>query len=376
MRLVSNKYIVAATIVLAVLSFGTAYSASDNAKKEKILTLNVLELKKQNVDISNRYTGYITPIKSVELVPNVSGYIDEVWAEGGQKVAIGDNLVLIDQREYKAELDAAKAAVSQAKADFTNAKTYYNRMKKAGEKAISASSLDQAKAQFLASQAALNQAKANEQKAKTMLDYTILQAPIAGIIGNVSLTKGNYVAPGSEPLLSIIQFDPIRVVFAISDKEYLTEIKQNPDGNLFNGETISLKLASGDIYPLPGKFAFADNQVVKNTDSVSVFADFANPNRQLLANSYVDVLVGRKLSNVYLIRQNYATLDVDGAFVNTIQNGKIKKTPFNIIGYLGDFYVTDTQFGKDEYLIIDKLGRIAQGTTLKLNVVKPQAEEK
>lgn len=376
MRLVSNKYIVAATIVLAVLSFGTAYSASDNAKKEKILTLNVMELKKQNVDISNRYTGYITPIKSVELVPNVSGYIDEVWAEGGQKVAIGDNLVLIDQREYKAELDAAKAAASQAKADFTNAKTYYNRMKKAGEKAISASSLDQAKAQFLASQAALNQAKANEQKAKTMLDYTILQAPIAGIIGNVSLTKGNYVAPGSEPLLSIIQFDPIRVVFAISDKEYLTEIKQNPDGNLFNGETISLKLASGDIYPLPGKFAFADNQVVKNTDSVSVFADFANPNRQLLANSYVDVLVGRKLSNVYLIRQNYATLDVDGAFVNTIQNGKIKKTPFNIIGYLGDFYVTDTQFGKDEYLIIDKLGRIAQGTTLKLNVVKPQAEEK
>ncbi len=376
MRLVSNKYIVAATIVLAVLSFGTAYSASDNAKKEKILTLNVMELKKQNVDISNRYTGYITPIKSVELVPNVSGYIDEVWAEGGQKVAIGDNLVLIDQREYKAELDAAKAAVSQAKADFTNAKTYYNRMKKAGKKAISASSLDQAKAQFLASQATLNQAKANEQKAKTMLDYTVLQAPIAGIIGNVNLTKGNYVAPGSEPLLSIIQFDPIRVVFAISDKEYLTEIKQNPDGNLFNGETISLKLASGDIYPLPGKFAFADNQVVKNTDSVSVFADFANPNRQLLANSYVDVLVGRKLSNVYLIRQNYATLDVDGAFVNTIQNGKIKKTPFNIIGYLGNFYVTDTQFGKDEYLIIDKLGRIAQGTNLKLNVVKPQAEEK
>lgn len=376
MRFISYKYVVAAIIVTTALFAGKTDLASAESSKEKTLTLNVVELTKQNVDISNRYTGYITPIKSVELVPNVSGYIDEVWAEGGQKVEIGDNLVLIDQREYKAELDAAKAAVSQAKADFTNAKTYYNRMKKAGEKAIAASSLDQAKAQFLASQAALNQAKANEQKAKTMLDYTVLQAPISGIIGNVDLTKGNYVAPGGNPLLSIIQFDPIRVVFAISDKEYLSEIKQNPDGNLFNGETIRLKLANGDIYPLPGKFAFADNQVVKNTDSVSVFADFANPNRQLLANSYVDVLVGRKLTNVYLIRQNYATLNTDGAFVNTIQNGKIQKKTFNITGYLGDFYVTDTQFGKDEYLIIDKLGRIAQGTTLKLNVVKPQAEAK
>ena len=375
MRFVSYKY-VAVFIALGLMSALLGNTSSAESAKEKTLTLKVAELKKQNVDIANRYTGYITPIKSVALVPNVSGYIDEVWAEGGQTVAIGDNLVLIDQRQYKAELDAAKASIAQAKADFINAQTYYNRMKKAGEKAISASSLDQAKAQFLASQASLNQAKANAQKAQTMFDYTVLQAPISGIIGNVNLTKGNYVAPGGEPLLSIIQFDPIRVMFAISDKEYLTEIKQNPDGKLFSGETINIKLASGDIYPLQGKFAFADNQVDKSTDSVSVFVDFENPNRQLLANSYVDVIIGRKLNDVYLIRQNYATLNTDGAFINTIQNGKIKKTPFNIIGYLGDFYVTDTQFAKDEYVIIDKLGRIAQGTTVKLQVVNPATEDK
>lgn len=375
MRFVYYKY-VAVFIALGLMSVLLGNTSSAESTKEKTLTLKVAELKKQNVDISNRYTGYITPIKSVELVPNVSGYIDEVWAEGGQKIAIGDNLVLIDQRQYKAELDAAKASIAQAKADFINAKTYYNRMKKAGEKAISASSLDQAKAQFLASQAAFNQAKANAQKAQTMFDYTVLQAPISGIIGNVNLTKGNYVAPGGEPLLSIIQFDPIRVMFAISDKEYLTEIKQNPNGDLFSGETINIKLASGDIYPLQGKFAFADNQVDKSTDSVSVFADFENPNRQLLANSYVDVIIGRKLNDVYLIRQNYATLNTEGAFINTIQNGKIKKTPFNIIGYLGDFYVTDTQFAKDEYVIIDKLGRIAQGTTVKLQIINPETEDK
>lgn len=375
MRFVSYKYVVV-FIALGLMSALLGNISSAESSKEKTLTLKVAELKKQNVDITNRYTGYITPIKSVALVPNVSGYIDEVWAEGGQTVAIGDNLVLIDQRQYKAELDAAKASIAQAKADFINAQTYYNRMKKAGEKAISASSLDQAKAQFLASQASLNQAKANAQKAQTMFDYTVLQAPISGIIGNVNLTKGNYVAPGGEPLLSIIQFDPIRVMFAISDKEYLTEIKQNPDGKLFSGETINIKLASGDIYPLQGKFAFADNQVDKSTDSVSVFVDFENPNRQLLANSYVDVIIGRKLNDVYLIRQNYATLNTDGAFINTIQNGKIKKTPFNIIGYLGDFYVTDTQFAKDEYVIIDKLGRIAQGTTVKLQVVNPATEDK
>ena len=72
----------------------------------------------------------------------------------------------------------------------------------------------------------LKQAEAEEQKAKTLYDYTVLQSPINGVVGNVALTKGNYVAPGNSPLLNIIQFDPIRVMFAIPDKIYLEEIKK------------------------------------------------------------------------------------------------------------------------------------------------------
>lgn len=373
-----HKHIIwPAAIVLVCGSIIFNHNADSATPPQKdTLTINVVPLKKQDVDVTNQYVGYITPIKSVELTPNVSGYIDEVWAEGGQEVKEGDNLVLIDQREYKAQLDAAKSAVAQAMADFNNARTYYNRMQKAGKKAISASALDEAKAKFLAAQAALKQAQAEEQKAKVLYDYTVLQSPIDGIIGDVSLTKGNYVAPGSSPLLSIIQFDPIRVMFAISDKEYLNEVQRHPDGQLFNGEQIKIRLSNGAVYPAEGKFQFTDNQVNKTTNSVSIFADFANTNRELMANSYVDVLLSRQLKDVFLVRQNYATLNNDGAFVYIMQKDKLKQIPLKIAGYHEDYYVVENKFANDEYLVIDKIGRISPETVLKMKINQPAAEAK
>lgn len=373
-----HKHIIwQAAIVLVCGSIIFNHNADSATPPQKdTLTINVVPLKKQDVDVTNQYVGYITPIKSVELTPNVSGYIDEVWAEGGQEVKEGDNLVLIDQREYKAQLDAAKSAVAQAMADFNNARTYYNRMQKAGKKAISASALDEAKAKFLAAQAALKQAQAEEQKAKVLYDYTVLQSPIDGIIGDVSLTKGNYVAPGSSPLLSIIQFDPIRVMFAISDKEYLNEVQRHPDGQLFNGEQIKIRLSNGAVYPAEGKFQFTDNQVNKTTNSVSIFADFANTNRELMANSYVDVLLSRQLKDVFLVRQNYATLNNDGAFVYIMQKDKLKQIPLKIAGYHEDYYVVENKFANDEYLVIDKIGRISPETVLKMKINQPAAEAK
>ena len=111
--------------------------------------------------------GYVTPIKSVNLVPNVSGYIQDVWVEGGQKVKYGDNLLLIDQREYKAALDSAKANLEKARATLANAKVYYQRISKAGNKAISKTEIDNAKAKYLSAKAEESAAKADLENLST-----------------------------------------------------------------------------------------------------------------------------------------------------------------------------------------------------------------
>lgn len=98
---------------------------------------------------------------------------------------------------------------------------------------MSKTEVDNAKASYLSAEAQLAAAKADYELAKVNYDYTVIQAPISGIVGNVSLTKGDYVSPSGQPLLSIIQYNPIRVVFSITDKDYLEEIGK---GGLFAGE--------------------------------------------------------------------------------------------------------------------------------------------
>ena len=372
MRFISpNPYSLVLLAGLALAAVGGYYKYARSAlpPDNKETVINVIPLKAQDALLTNQYIGYVTPIKAVEMASNVSGYVDEVWAEGGQEVREGDNLVLIDQREYKAQLDAAVAATAQAKADFDNAKSYYQRIKKAGKKAFSASELDQAKAQFLAAEATFKQAKAEQTKAEVLWHYTVLQAPIDGVIGDVTLTKGDYVAPSESPLFGIIQFDPIRVKFAISDKEYLKAATFGSKKAMFADETIQIKLADGSIYPQQGIFRYTDNQVDKDTNSVTIFADFANADKKLLANSYVDVIISKQMKDVFLVRQKNVILNDKGAFVYVMQKGKLKLVPLKIAGYSGDSYITENRFAKDEFLVVDKIGRISPETELKMKII-------
>lgn len=341
--------------------------ASEDSRSQE-LALNVMPLVPRDVSLTQSYIGYVTPIHSVDIVPYINGFLEDIMVDGGQKVERGDNLILIRQNEYKASLEAAEASVLQADATLNNAAVYYRRMKQAGTKVISKTELDNAKASYLSAKAALAQAKANRDLAKVNFDYTIIQAPISGIVGNVDLTRGDYVSPSSGTLLKIIQFDPIRVVFSITDKDYLNEMAKQ-SGGLFNGEAIKIRLSNGQIYNKTGKFRFLDNEINRSTNSIAVYADFENENHTLVANAYVDVLLEKNIKNGVPVRQNLVTMEDSGNYVYVVKDNGLERRKVDILGISGNDYILKNTFAAGEYLVLDKVGRIIPGQKLKLNVV-------
>lgn len=329
------------------------------------LTLNVMPLKTQDVKIEKSYIGYVTPINDVNVLPYINGFLEDILVEGGQEVKQGDTLIIIRQNEYKARMDAAKAEVMQAEANFNNAKVYYKRIKDAGPKAISKTEVDNAKASFLSTQAQVANAKANYELAKVNYEYTIIQAPISGLVGNVALTKGDYVSPASEPLLRIIQFNPIRVVFSITDKDYLEEIRS---GGLFLNEKIKLKLSDGRIFEKAGTYKFADNEINKNTNSIAVFADFENSDKTLVSNAYVDVLVEKNYPDGVLINQNLVTMTSEGNYVYLVNNNRLDKVKIDIIATIGSQYLVKNGFKQGDYIVLDKIGRIGKDQKIKIKI--------
>ena len=339
------------------------------------LSLNVVALLPQDVEITQSYIGYVMPIHEVDIVPYISGFLEKIYVSGGQYVDSGDKLILIRPDEYQASLDAAKAAVMEAKATLNNASVYYERMKQAGTEVISKTELDNAKASYLNAKAALAQAQANRNLAQVNLDYTLISAPISGTVGNVNLTRGDYVSPSSGSLLKIIQFDPIRVVFSISDKDYLNELARS-NGDLFAGENIKIRLSNGQIYNQSGEFQFLDNQIDRSTNSIAVYADFKNPHHTLVANAYVDVLLEKTVKNAVLVRQNQVIMEDSGNYVYVAKDNQIERRLIEIIGIKGDDYVIKNTFAPDEYLVIDKLSsRLSPDQKFKLNILDRNSGE-
>lgn len=344
--------------------------SEQSASSEQERTVAVAPLVEQDLTVNKEYIGYVTPINQVVVHPYISGFLEEINVSGGEDVKIGEVLLVIEQSQYKAMLDSAKAAVSQAQADYNNAWSYYKRVKNAGTKAVSATETDNAKAKFLAAQAALSQAKANQEEALVNYNYTVITATIDGIIGNVALTKGDYVSP-QVSLLTIIQYNPIRVVFSISDKDYLEEMNR---ASLFEGERILLKLADGRIYPYAGKFQYSDNQIDRSTNSISMYADFDNPDRVLVANAYVTVLVEKKYKGM-VVRKDLVSLLPEGDYIYVANGDNISRAQVSILSDYGNNYILKNSFKDGDKIVLDRISGNGGDLKYKISVRDAAAAE-
>ena len=364
-------WLLAVVLVLALLAGYYALKETQKAKPQTVtaakeITLRVIPVKAEDVDIQKSYIGYVTPINEVSVLPYINGFLDKIMVSGGQDVSQGETLVVIKQDEYKANMDAARASVIQAEANFANDKSYYDRIKKAGAKAVSKTEIDSAKASYLSSQAAVAQAKANFALAKVNYDYTEIQAPVNGTVGEVSLTKGDYVSPGGQALFKIIQYNPIRVVFSITDKDYLDELAQ---GKLFAQDEIRLRLSNGNIYAKPGQYRYVDNEIDRQTNSIAVYADFENEDKTLVANAYVDVLLNKTYKNGVLVRQNYVSREADGNYVYVVNGSQLSKVKVDIVAPVKNDYLLKNNFKRGDYLVIDKVSKMSPDQKIRIEIV-------
>lgn len=306
----------------------------------------------QNITISYSYIGQVEAINMTDIVPYISGYVESIAVDGGAEVKKGDVLVIVKQDEYIDALAAATAELYAANADYTNAQKQFERMQKAGEKAVSKSQMDAAEAAYLSAKGNLEKAQAMQSTAQTNLEYTYLKAPFDGKLGNIDLSLGEYISPNSQNLMQLVQKDPIRVVFSVSDKEYLKHLhnKQN------NGDLkIRLRLSDGEMYNQNGNIEYASNAVDKETDSVAIYAEFANPDGKLMPNAYVEVFLERTYNDVILIAKEDIMQHPHGDYIYVVSNNIIESRKVKILGEYDNKYALQNDFKQDEYLPVEKI---------------------
>ena len=188
---------------------------------ERVFVVRTGKPTRQTISQSIRKTGSLVSPAEVSISAKVAGRLlklelaDGTRLEEGVRVKAGDKIAEIESRDYRAQLEAAKATVASAEATVKDVKREFDRAATLfKEGTATEQERDQAEASYERAVASLAQARAQEQLAQINLDETVLYAPMDGVVSKRGVEPGTLLASGAQ-IATITQMDPLRFQLAI-----------------------------------------------------------------------------------------------------------------------------------------------------------------
>lgn len=281
---------------------------------KQVVAVNVFHVNPLTYQLKVTLPARVTPYEVAEIRPQVGGIIQKREFVESSMVEQGQSLYQIDPAIYQAQYDSAEATLNNATLNFNR----YQALLK--NKAVSKQDYDSA-------YATMKEALASFNVAKTNLDYTKVTAPISGYIGKSNVTVGALVANGQSTELAVIQkLDPVYVDMTQSASQFLSF--QSQKNKLFKPvDKVNLYLPDGSIYPYQGDVIFSDRSVNETTGTITIRAEFKNPEEHILPNMFVkpELIIG-EIENAILVPQSAVTLNADLTYSAVVVVPDAKKT--------------------------------------------------
>ena len=248
---------------------------------------------KQEVIDYLEFTGTTRAFEQVEIRARVSGFLQSMHFTSGTEVEKGDQLFVIDPREYRTALNAAKAEFDSANAQLRRAEAEFARAERLfKQRAGAEKNVVQWRGERDIARAAVAMAKARVERARLDLGYTKVAAPIAGRVGRNLVDVGNLVGEREPTLLTTItRYDPMYVYFNLNERDLLKVMsmyRQTVQGKGLDTATdpdveadipLFLGLANEEGYPHKGKYDFGESSVDAGTGTLQLRGVFPNPGK-------------------------------------------------------------------------------------------------
>ncbi len=275
------------------------------------------------------YTGRVVAVDSVEIRPRVAGHLRGWHFREGGLVGKGDLLFTIDDREYRAALEAARADVARAEAEVRLAGQELRRAEELiAQKLVAERDLDTARARLQQGEANLLAALARQQQAELDLSFTRITSPIDGRAGEALVKPGNLVAPGEPVLTTVVSVDPVHVVFEGDERAYLRYQQLAREGlrpsSRDNPNPVLVGLAGEEGFPHRGEMDFVDNVLDPDTGTIRGRAVLPNHDGTLTPGLFVRVrLLGTSDKDALLIHEQAVLTDQDRRYVYVLGEGNV-----------------------------------------------------
>lgn len=325
---------------------------SAQAPQARVTRVTCVELTPHKVDIQRELTGRTSSYRWAEVRPEVGGILKERCFTEGAMVKEGDVLYRIEPDTYKAALDKAKADLASAEANLNVTRLRERRTASMLKtKSVSQQDYDDVKATLRQAEASVQACKAAVDSAEINYRRTEVRAPISGRITLSNYTVGALLtASQASPLATIYQTDPVYVEVSQSSDDLYTLKKQFAQGEGMKSVDPSnikalLTMHDGEYYPAAGHLNFTGVNVDQTTNTITLRAEFPNPDGSLLPGLFVRVsVVMGEDTKAILAPQKAVLRDLKGKpYVYVVNKDGVAERRFITLSHAigNDWYVTD-----------------------------------
>ncbi|QUN05991.1 efflux RND transporter periplasmic adaptor subunit [Shewanella yunxiaonensis] len=330
--------------------------------------VGIIPVKTASQELTTVLPGRSVAYLEAEVRPQVSGIIlKRSFTEGGY-VKKGQSLYQIDPATYKASVQSAEAALANADASLQSATATYQRYQKLLKTDfISKEDFDTAEAAYKQAKATVLTAKAALNTAKINLEYTEVRAPISGHVGKSSVTPGALVTANQTTALATIQqLDPINVDIVQSSTQMLQLKSSLKAGQLKAADNakVKLMLEDGSQYSHEGTLKFSEVSVDESTGSVTMRAEFPNPEGLLLPGMYVRAVLSTGIDpNAILVPQKAISRNSKGQAVAMVVNpqNQVEARIVTTAEVIGNQWRITSGLNAGDKLIVEGLQKIRPG---------------
>ena len=244
--------------------------------------------------------GAVTPLATVTVHPQVTGYLNRFDITEGQMVKAGQLLAEIDPRPFQATLDQAKGQLARDESTLANAKIDLGRYEALWKQnAVSQQTLQTQIATVGTDQGTVKADQATVESAAINLGFTRIISPVAGRVGLRQVDPGNLVVNSSTSIIVVTELQPISVLFSLPEDSINQVMQQVNAGQKLSAtaydRSMTTKLSEGTL-------SNVDNQIDQTTGMVKMRAMFDNQDLKLFPAQFVNIrlLLSTQHNQVYV----------------------------------------------------------------------------
>lgn len=374
------------TILAALSAVLFASCGANETPPEEARAYPVVEVESRDILTYQSYPTSIQGINNNDIRAKIQGYINEVLVDDGQRVSKGQMMFRLETNVLSQNASAAQSGVSAALARVEAAQVEMNKLQPlVNQNIVSPVLLETARVNVLQAQSELEQARANHKSIAANVDYSVIRAPMDGVVGKINLRTGALVGPTDPiPITTVSDVRELYAYFSMNESEYLNFLYEtagnSPQEKLNNVPLVELVMANGRIYEEKGKISTVTEQINPQTGSIQFRVSFPNKQGMLTNGNSGTIRIPKTYNNALVIPETGIFEQQGKVYTYTVRNDTVQLAEITEIDRINNLVLVESGLKQGDIVVASGVGALRSSTAIRpmktvtdsiINTIKP-----